>query len=169
MPLEQIKFSIDGEVQYSRAFDMLAAEAGDLSEPLSEIGDSLLNAVERQFDTQGEIGGSPWKALDSAYAAWKLAHFGVKPILVRTGDMKAAALDKHNVVVTPRKLTYEVKGLDEDGNDLGERAAWHQRGSGNLPQRKIVEMPASERRNWDRLIVAWLNDIRRGPIGRSRS
>ena len=44
-----------------------------------------------------------------------------------------------------------------------EYALYHQKGvqPRGLPQRRMVELPMSERRNWDRAFADWLNSIRR--------
>lgn len=147
MAYVRVGFDIAGDVQYSRAFDLYGKLASDLSEPLADIGDKLLQAVGDQFATEGAHGlGRRWQPLSQAYAAWKEQHYPGRPILVRTGDMRSAALSKGALSVSPRRLTYEVDS---------EYAIYHQEGRG-VPQRKIVALSNADRRDWDRVFAEYL-------------
>jgi len=57
--------------------------------------------------------GAPWPALEPKYAEWKRKHFGDKPILVRTGTLKAAATRKgafgQVIVMQPRFMEFGVE------------------------------------------------------------
>jgi hypothetical protein len=154
-----VKFDVAGDVQYSRAFDAAAEEAKDLSEPLRSIGDSLLRAVHEQFRTEGAFGhGSKWKPLNPQYERWKREQVGDQPMLVFRGLMRLAMIAKAAVRIEPRRLVYEP--------DAPDYAAFHQDGDEGrgLPQRKMVELPMTERRQWDRYFAEWLNSIRRGRL-----
>ncbi len=159
MALVEISFDIDGDAQYVRAFELLAHEARDLREPLEEIAESLIQAVGRQFLTEGAAGGSRWRPLNPAYARWKDAHFPGRPLLVATGRMRAAALDKRRAVsVGAHRMVYEIHD---------PKAAYHQRGQGANPQRKLVELDLGVRRSWDRIVAEWVDGLRRGPLRHS--
>jgi hypothetical protein len=160
MPLQRIHFDISGDVQYSRAFDRYAHEARDLSEPFDDIADQILAMVGEQFGTEGARTGARWRPLSAAYAIWKDREFPGKPMLVREGDMREAALTKAKAVrITDQHLVYEIHD---------EKAIYHQRGSGHLPQRKLVDLTLLDRRGWDRTFASWLNSLRRGPLRHSR-
>ena len=159
MPVE-ITFEITGEAQYARAFEILEHEARDLSDPLGEIGEDLRQRVGEQFGSEGSAGGSPWSQLDPEYLRWKELDFPGRPLLVRTGAMRGAALSPDAVRVSAHRMLYEV---DSD------YAMYHQTGTDDMPERKLVELTADMRRNWDRYFHEWLNSIRRGPISPSRS
>lgn len=82
-------------------------------------------------------------------------------MLVQTGDMRAAALDRARAVqVTPQRMLYEIRD---------EKAVWHQRGAGDLPQRKLVDLTMPDRRGFDRILAHWVTGLRRGPLRRSGS
>lgn len=156
MPLQRVTFDIAGETQYARAFEAMEREADDLSEPLAEIGESVRLSVSEQFRTEGAHGlGSKWKPLNRDYAAWKERQVGPAPMLVFTGTMRDAMLSRSAITVTRRRMVYEP--------DAPDYAPAHQFGEGNLPQRKMVAIPLSVRRTWDRAFASWLNDLRRGP------
>ena len=155
MALQRIGFSIAGEEQYIRGFEATAAEAADMSEPLGQIGDSLREAVAEQFLTEGSAGNyGLWKPLNPSYERWKREQGYDGGILVRTGEMFAAATDTRAVTVTPQRMIYEIDD---------PKAIHHQRGDGNLPQRRLVDLNMTVRRSWDRIFASWLNRLRRGP------
>lgn len=163
MPRENIRFSVVGDVQYSRAFEMLAHEAEDISEPLAEIGDRIVSSVHENFRTEGGHGvAGGWKQLNPAYAEWKRQQVGDEPILVFSGKMRAAMIDPSSLQISPRRLVYEP--------DAPDYAIQHQDPTvdGHPPQRKMVSLNMDDRRQFDRVFVEWLNDLRSGPIGVSR-
>lgn len=155
MPLQRITFDLAGDMQYARAFDAMEREADDLSEPLGEVGESLRLSVSEQFRTEGAHGlGSKWKPLNPDYERWKEQHVGPQPILVYSGRMRDAMLSRSAITVTRQRMVYEPAAPDY--------APLHQSGEG-VPQRKMVAVPLSVRRTWDRIFASWLNDLRRGP------
>ena len=155
--VQQIRFEVAGEEEYVRGFEATAREVEDMREPLSDIGRDLRLDVAEQFGTEGGAGAhGKWKPLNVAYARWKREHGYDGGILVRTGDMFAAATDERSVTVTPKRLVYEVDD---------PKAIYHQQGDGHLPQRRLVDLSLEQRRGWDRIFASWLNRIRRGPMG----
>src|SRR4051812_24138664 len=49
--------------------------------------------IQKNFELEGKLVGG-WRALSPGYAAWKLRHYGPKPILVRTGALKASLMPR---------------------------------------------------------------------------
>lgn len=157
MPLVKVGFAVGSEQQVSRAFLALEHEVADMSTPLDRMADVVLQSVREQFTTQGESGlGHMWTPLTPEYAAWKLVHFGPRPILVASGGSKGAALNKAQAVtVTSTRMIYEPKGKG------GEILAWHQTGAGDLPQRKVVALTEAQKRaGVDRVFTEWLHEVR---------
>jgi hypothetical protein len=169
MPLVEITLEVAGETQLAHAFEATAREADDLSEPLARYGEYLIAEVGRQFGTEGAQSGEPWQRLTRAYDAWKLEHYGGRPILVQSGAMRSAALSPRAVTVTPRRLVYEIDDANVSGGtrsehdrvDRGQLAYWHQTGAGRLPARPIVQLNLEARRELDRIFASWLTAIRR--------
>lgn len=154
----RVDFSVVGDTQYSRAFQTMAGEADDLSEPLAKVGVSLIGSVHEQFRTEGSHGlGAKWKPLSPAYAMWKRQQVGEQPIMVFSGKLRSAMISPDSVAITPRRLVYEPK---DPGYGIR-----HQLGTADdrPPQRKLVALPLTVRRDWDRYFVSWLNDLRKGP------
>lgn len=160
--LHRITMSIAGEQQYVRAFDVLAADARDLSEPLGEVHGHLRTVVGQQFETEGGHGGSKWRELDEHYADRKAERWGDGlPILVASGDMRAAWLARDPLELTPRRL---VMG-PPPGSPEEVRSAAHQTGGGHVPQRKIVNLTGADRRIMDRIVVEYLSSRTRRLVG----
>lgn len=154
-----VRFHLLGERPYERAFEMMGHEARDLSAPFEQIADELLHSVSEQFRTEGTRTGARWHSLSAAYAKWKQERWPGRPILVASGKMRAAAFDRGRAVnISPQRLVYEIDD---------PKAIYHQRGDGHMPQRRLVDIGAADRRAFDRVFVRWLNDLRRGPLARS--
>lgn len=152
-----ISFGIAGEGQYVRGFEAMAHEVEDLSEPLAKVGRELLGSIHEQYRTEGEHGHyGRWKPLSPNYERWKRGQVGDQPILVFTGRTRAEMLKQSAVSVTPRRMTYEP--------DVPDYAPGHQVGEGRLPQRRMVDLPRSDRRQWDRIFHQFINDLRHGYI-----
>lgn len=157
MALTQLRFDVLGDTQYARAFETFGREAEDMSDPLQQIGEQLIQSVSEQFRTEGGHSRARWKSLNPTYAAWKEQQVGPEPILVFHGTMRAFMTSRSALHVSPRRLVYEPS--DPEGI-----AAIHQAGEGSMPKRKMVDLPESDRRGWDRIFAEWLNSMRRGRL-----
>lgn len=157
MALQAISFRVAGDTFYSRGFDAAAEEVRDLSEPLAAIGELLLRDVFEQFRTEGTFGGgSKWKPLSPAYAEWKRQQVGDQPIMVFSGGLRSAMIARSAVQVTPRRMVY-----DPDVPDWAVRHQTGDPGGSPMPRRRLVELPMTARRDFDRVFATWLNSIRR--------
>jgi hypothetical protein len=104
--------------------------------------------IQENFMQEGALVGG-WRSLSPAYAAWKMRHYGPKPILVRTGALKASLIPKgrNNVL-----RAYKSRG--EFGSSLKYLTA-HQRGIG-VPRRQVLFFRST--RIFNRLLATWLRD-----------
>lgn len=163
----ELRFDIAGEDQYHRAFSAFGRDVANLREPLTRIRDLLIDSTGRNFQSEGG-GAGGWAPLNPSYDAWKQANYPGRPMLVLTGAMRGAFLDKRQstLELTDRKLVWGVDTQrDEDGNLIADRAFTHQRGEGHMPRRKIVALTFQDRRAIDHEIVAHLNRVRRSLLG----
>lgn len=149
MGLFNLNFAFDGDQQVGRTLTGLMDTIADAREPLDAIGNRIAAFEERQFSSQGGYGSGGWSPLSPRYAAWKAKHYPGKPILQRTGELKAS-------------LTSRPFGIDEVdlktavfGTGL-PYSAYHQHGTDRMPMRKPLEVPEYERREWERLFGRWL-------------
>jgi len=146
--LTPVRFKLGDTTVYSRAFEMWARQASNLTVPLREIGGLLIADVGEQFASEGAWGGSSWAPLSDKYSAWKEIHYPSMPLLVASGAMRAAMLDPASSLdVSPQRLVYEPH------SDI---AIYHQEGSSAMPARPLIDIPVVELREWDRAIVRWL-------------
>lgn len=164
----ELRFNIAGEDQYRRAFAAFGREVSDLREPLTRVRDLLVESTGENFRSEGG-GAGGWEPLNEAYDEWKQEAYPGRPMLVLTGAMRGALLDKRQSTLdlTSQRLVW---GLDtqtdpETGERLADRAYAHQRGEGHVPQRKVVALTFKDRRAIDREFVAHINRVRRGPLG----
>jgi len=145
----RFRFEVEGEVQIDRTLTRFADNIGDASALWDALADRFAAMERRQFDSEGAYGSGGWQALSPAYAAWKARLYPGKPILERTGDLRESLTQRPFgiEVITPQSLTVG------SGIDYGR---YHQSGGPNLPQRRPVEFPESERRHWVRLIQRFI-------------
>lgn len=144
-----------GERQLDRTLDAIDARLHNMRPAWDALADRFAEVERRQFDSEGKYGSGGWKPLSPAYAAWKARRYPGKPILEREGDLRRS--------LTVRPFPVERFGrLDaEFGSDV-PYGAFHQRGSGRLPQRRPVELPTSTREEWAKLLQRY---VRTGTIG----
>jgi hypothetical protein len=156
----------DGTAVYSRGFDMLSSEARDMSIPLSQVGQRLVEGVGRQFATEGAWSGNPWDALSDKYAKWKEQKVPGLPKLVgvratgdrgtrpqtyeRSGQMLRDLTALSAVTVGPRRMAYIPS------SDI---AGYHEFGTDRMPARPPVEVPLGELREYDRTFIRWMNGL----------
>jgi phage gpG-like protein len=79
-------------------------------------------------------------------------------MMVRSGTLRTALLVEGVRELTKNRLVYGVEGPAE------KYAAAHQKGTGRLPQRKLISLTQSERRGWDRIFHEWIIKQRRGVL-----
>jgi hypothetical protein len=166
--LQRLALTIAGETQLSRAFSILADDAADLSEPLKETHEYLRGVIGEQFQSEGAHGGSRWRDLTPGYAKTKAERWGDGlPILVASGDMRAAFLKRQPVELTARRLVMGPASGDtnRDGTPIEEYALAHQAGEGRVPQRKIVNLTTADKRGIDRIFATYFSARARRLIG----
>lgn len=159
----EIGLDVQGEQQVARSFELADEYSRDLSEPLGELMDQLLDSVAAQFDTEGAAAhGVRWQPLSDEYGKWKAVHYPGWPILVRDGGMKFAMLDKVTAVhVGLEQAVYEpvsdIAGYHQSG------ATWFGPAWGRgsylhvLPQRKMVELSEYFKHEAvDRVFARWI-------------
>ena len=145
----RIAFDFYGDVQLERTIDRTIDRAEDASPAWEAIANSLVRAERRQFATEGGYASGGRAPLSPAYAAWKARHYPGKPILERTGRLKAS--------LTERPLGVEV--IRPHSAILGSHVPYglhHQRGGGRPPPRRPVELPESIRREWVKIVQRWI-------------
>lgn len=143
----RLTFAVFGDVQVDRTLEGIEAAAADLRPAWEVLRGRFLTSERRQFASQGGYSGG-WRPLSPRYAAWKAAHFPGKTILRRTDDLYESLVDGPDIAI-----------LEPDYMILGTSvgyAAYHQHGSGALPQRRPVELPDRERAEWVKVLQSFI-------------
>lgn len=106
--------------------------------------------IQRNFDSGGRYVGG-WRALSPGYAAWKLARYGARPILVATGEMRESLRigGRGNVLKSGRDRV-------EIGS-TNRKVRYHQEGIG-VPVRQVIFMRNVPQ--YQRLLRQFLSDTR---------
>src|ERR1700733_2321509 len=117
-----VGLEVMGETQVARQLELAEEWSHDLSEPLGQLMDDLLESVEAQFDSEGAAAeGIPWQRLSDTYGPWKAEHYPGAPILVRDGAMKAAMLTPSSTTVGPEEAIYEPQSDIAGYHQIGPR------------------------------------------------
>ncbi len=162
--LQRLSIDVAGETQLSRAFDILAHDTQDLREPLAETHEHLRQVIGEQFQSEGAHGGAQWANLSAQYAEQKAERWGDgRPILVASGDMRAAFLARQPIELTSHRLVMGPApgAVNQEGTPIEEYALAHQTGRGNLPQRKIVNLTTGDKRAIDRIFASFFSAMAR--------
>lgn len=140
----RITFDFSGDVQLDRTLARVGANVEDATPAWEKIADRFAAFESRQFASEGRAGSGGWAPLSPRYAAWKAKRFPGQPILVATGELRQSLTQRPFGIeeITPQSLTM--------GSGV-EYGAYHQRGDG-VPQRKPIDLPESERREWVRIL-----------------
>jgi len=166
--LQRLSVTVAGETQLSRAFDILADDARDLTDPLRETHDYLRGVIGEQFESEGAHGGSRWRDLNASYEERKAERWGDGlPILVASGDMRAAFLKRQPVELTARRLVIGPSPgeTNMEGVPIEDYALAHQTGEGRMPQRKIVNLTTGDKRGIDRIFAEYFSARARRLLG----
>jgi hypothetical protein len=169
-----LQVRVNGSLAYDRAIsvtgDRLKAfqmAAGDMTEPFTAIGETILTNVALTMYSQG---GGTWAPLSPVYGAWKEAKapgtpilWGLRPLHKGTrehptrpetyavsGKMAAALMDPASIHPGPQSLLYTP-----DSNIAG----YHLTGTSKMPARPEFNFTAALLHSWDREFVVWLDAL----------
>lgn len=148
MPTRMV-FTFIGDPQIDRTLTRISAGARNAAPAFDAMGQSLLRAEQRQFGSEGGYGSGGWAPLSPAYAAAKRRRYGSRPILVRTGDLKAS--------LTSRPFGIDVVEAQTAvfGTALSY-AGFLQGGTPRMPARQPIQLPETIRQRWVKILQAFL-------------
>jgi phage gpG-like protein len=148
-----LRFGIVGDNRMESFFDHLEQIPDDFREPFEKMAEDFWEHEETVFDSEGP----GWRPLTPKYAKWKEKHYPGKPIMERTGALKASLTE--GIAADSVFLVYPTR------MELGTTnpyAIYHQTGSikvpNHPPKRKLMSLPAELQRQWNRRMVEWLRD-----------
>ena len=116
-------------------FDPFVKAFGDLRPDWDAVAKEFYAIEEEQFSSEGH---GKWPPLSPRYAAWKAAHYGGKPLLIRDGNLLAAVSGKGvKVDKQPKQLNVTFTGVPY--------WRYHQEGTSKMPQRKVIDLTKENR------------------------
>jgi len=146
-------FEVDGEQQLSRFFDYASEEMPNWKDVFAEWGKDFRETQHSVFMNEGAFEGrTRWAELSPAYAEWKAQVYGETRILVRTRRLWNSLISEQH--------TDHIHDYDENEMRVGTSvpyAIFHQRGTMNMPQRKVLELTQPQKTRWVRICrrVTW--------------
>lgn len=145
-------FEIDGVEVFNRAFNRLEDGLDDLQSIWPGVAGEIYAITDEQFTNEGSQGASgEWAALSKAYGAFKAVAFPDQPILKATGSMFDSLTDPEaaGAIFKPEQTSLTI------GSSV-DYAIYHQRGTPNMPARKIYSFSESQKRRIQKAIQAGL-------------
>lgn len=133
-----MKFDIevDGVAQTLHAFEKVERGVVDMRElgTWDWVQTEFYKVVGKIFDTEGGAGASgKWQELSQPYSDQKRGRYGDMPILQASGDMRKSLTESGGSAVAEKKPDEIVLGSRDP------KSAWHNRGAGRNPARKIFD------------------------------
>lgn len=147
----RLTMTLLGDVALDRTLGRVAEGVEDMRPAWQALARRFETAMERQFESEGSWGGTPWPPLSPDYARWKARVAPGQPILRLTNLLVDSLTDLESPA--------SVHVIEPDFMVLGtavEYGAFHHEGAGNLPQRKIVALPEAERRQWVKVVQRFI-------------
>lgn len=133
---------VDGKAEFSRQFARQDALFKDFTKVWPDVRAEFYQIENEQFDSEGGKGGSGrWKELSARYKVRKIARYGAgKKIMEATGDLRRSLTSNgEGSVYRTTKDTIEIGSSIDYGR-------YHQRGSGKLPKRKIIDFSEEQKK-----------------------
>lgn len=150
-----VMLSLDsfGDQQLSRRLLRFTDRVDDMRPALRVIADDFLDIQKSQFTSQGRYGSGGWRPLAPTTVASKARRGHDPHILHATLRLRKSLTSKYGPDVV-RKIT-------RNEMFVGTRVPYakhHQHGAprARLPQRRPVELPARDRKNWMKILQRYL-------------
>jgi hypothetical protein len=136
-----------GEDRFIRAFNRIGSEVRDFSEPFGEIYTDFVELEGRNFDAEGTP--NAFRALTPKYAEWKLKHFGVLPIMVLRGTLRASLAGLGGSAMGEGAVR-EIHPMDAYFGTTVPYARKHQ-----YSGREIVQLSEEDKKRWAMIVQRW--------------
>lgn len=150
----RVRFQVLDQV-YDRIFENMAHIPDDYREPFELMAEEFWRQNEATFQAEGLP--EPWMPLSPKYRKWKEKHYPGKPILVRSGALKASLVNG-----TAEGAIYEVFPTQMILGTEVPHAIYHQTGSMKVqnrpPKRPPVMLTTEMRTKWSEIMANWLRD-----------
>ena len=146
-----IRIELDGDVQLHRSISRFVDNIQDLSPVWGEVRDEFWEIERELFDSEGSSGASGgWAPLSPRYARWKAQHYPGARIMHRHGVLEESLTGPGSgsiVRMRPQELAL--------GSSV-RYAGYHQRGTGRMPARKVIDLAGASKTRIMKIIQRWL-------------
>lgn len=150
-----LRITVMGEDVLVRALSRFGEGVRNFTPVWEQIHLDFVQIEEQQFATQGGRGGAQWPALSPSYAAWKEKHFPGMPILQLTRAMWSQFAVGTGMLI-------DIKPMSLRMAPTLTYPQWHQRGTGRMPARKVVQLIEDDKMRWMKLLHNYVYDKARG-------
>ena len=134
-----------------RSFSRFADAIRDFSPAFEEIANDFKEIEKKQFNTEGQYGSGPWRALKPSYARWKAKYHPGKKILVLSGLMKESLEDENPYTVR------EISPLQLRIGTKVRYAVYHQKGTSKMPARPIIKLNQADKTRWTKILHEFIH------------
>lgn len=152
-----LTLDVMGDEQISRGFSRFADDVRDLREPFREIVKQFHGIELKQFESEGGYGSGGWRPLAPSTAEQKRREGFPDRILTRT-RLLVESLTGQN----PWSIA-EIRPLEMRVGSRLECARFHQKGTGRMPARPVIDLTEGDKMNFMKTIQRYLVN----QIGRS--
>lgn len=142
-----IEISMLGEDKFIRAFNRIGEDVRDFSEPFAEIYTDFVATEGRNFDAEGLP--EQFRPLSPRYAEWKMKHFGILPIMVLRGRLRASLAGLGGASMGFGAIR-DIHPMDAYFGTSVPYAHRHQ-----YSGREVVQIQDEDKRRWVRIVQQW--------------
>lgn len=147
----QLEISVFGDVQFSRQLLRFAERANNMVPVFEVLSRDFYEMERQQFASEGASASGGWAPLAPSTVAHKAAVGAPQEILQYSGDLLRS--------LTRSNAKGSRKRIRPDEMEIGTAiryAAFHQKGTRRMPQRRPVELRASDRVRWVKAMQRWI-------------
>jgi len=145
--------SVSGVTEVATVFETAMIRQKDLRPAWEEIWEKVVKrGIQSQFRTRGRRYRTPWPPLKERYLRRKLRLFPGRPLLVRTGALKRAALGGYGTALSwdEDTLTWGIKDIPIF------YAKYHQFGTRKMAKRPIIGWTPRDMRDTLKILSNWV-------------
>ena len=153
----RLRIEIDGKVELDRVLTGIADDLEDWRPALDEMADDWYQNQGAVFVAAGAHEGLPgWQPLSPRYALWKRINYSGRPLLVLSGRLRAALVQRGNPGAIERIGERElILGADVPVGRWN-LALLHQRGTRKMPARPVMRISQPQRARFVSILHTYL-------------
>lgn len=164
MPGIKITLTIDGQDEFNRIFKRFDLVLTDLKLVWETVRDEFWRIEAEQFQSGGAAGASgKWAKLSKYTEAQKIAKYGSFALIA--GPLHATEAMYKSLT---RKTSDSIVDIQQNSISIGTQlfyASLHQKGSGKLPQRKIIDFSDKQKTQMTKAIQrTMLSELKKNKI-----